>query len=82
MGKYDGWTQTQLLVELQAQEADPKNKNTDPRRLHLYTPAAQRRMDALALAITLEMTRRKYGGDGRDAPFHNLGYSGRQTSRR
>ena len=81
--KYRGWSQEELLAEMRRVEEDPSNQETDPARaVFKYTRKAQKVLDALALAITLDMTRRKYGGDGASAPFHNVGYSGRQSNRR
>lgn len=83
LSQYHGWTQAQLLAEMRRIENDPASQETDPARSPLkYTRKAEKALSELAMAITLDMTRRKYAGDGSDAPFHNIGYSGRQSNRR
>lgn len=48
-------TMDQLLEKRRAIETDPANSNKNPRSIYLYTPAAQRKLDNIAWAITYKL---------------------------
>lgn len=66
-----------LLAIQAAIMSDPGNRNTSG-GLYIYTPRARRKLDAIAVAITMHMDdERNAAGD----PVSQDGYTGRQSKR-
>ena len=75
---YHTKTTPELLKMMADVEQAPANRKP-PGGLYLYTPAARKKLDAIALAITANAAEaRRLAGD----PVRADGYSGRQSNRR
>lgn len=77
--KLDGKTNTELHAMQTAIEAKPENRNPSGSSVFIFTPAARRKLDAIRMAITrnLSVARAAAGN-----PVPCDGYSGRQSNRR
>lgn len=75
--KIDNKTNEELMVLRQAIEDDPRNQLYAS--IHKYTPAARKKLDAIARQITHNMAVKRAAA-GR--PVVSDGYSGRQSRRR
>ena len=75
---YRKHTQTELQVMQTEISNDPVNRNPEG-GIYMYTRSAQKKLDAIALAITFHLAdKREAAGD----PVPCNGYSGRQSKRR
>jgi hypothetical protein len=77
--KLDGKTNVELLAMQKAISEDQANRNTDPSRLHLYTPKAQKKLDAILMQIVHNQAMKR-AAEGNPVPCD--GYSGRKQNRR
>lgn len=76
--KTEGKTTPELVAMQTAIMEDPASKNPKG-GLRIYTPAAERKLDKIARAITANLMDRRIA---LGLPINCDGYSGRQTNRR
>lgn len=74
---YSKKTKAELLAMQAAIQDDPANRNTHG--IYIYKPAARKKLDAIAVAITMHLDDERTAA-GRTV--NRAGYTGRQTKRR
>ena len=76
---YKRHTKLELLAMMHDVTSDPANLALPGQGIYTHTPAARKKMDAIAAAIAIHMADERAAA-GRPVPV--AGYSGRQTNKR
>jgi hypothetical protein len=76
---YKRHTKLELVAMMEAVTADPANLAPPGQGIYTHTPAARKKMGAIAAAIAMHMADERTAA-GRPVPVD--GYSGRQTNKR